>query len=110
MKSHHLVKFFSLTVLASCTLFPLKAQSQPTSLSQFNNYNDLLIASIEQGDLESGWADHYSDRAEVEEGWVKYHTDRGEIEEAAERQRAATEARQQEEERRQAAMEEYQNP
>jgi hypothetical protein len=35
MKSHHLVKFFSLTVLASCTLFPLKAQS----LSNFSAHN-----------------------------------------------------------------------
>lgn len=113
MKSHFSVKFFALTILTSCTLLPLEAKSQSIhdlGESNINHNGEFIIADIEQGDVESGWADFYNDRAEVEQGWVDWHEDRGEMQEALERQQAAAEAEQQAEERRQAAMEEYQNP
>lgn len=106
MKLHHLVKISTLTILASSLFFPLAAKAEINSA-----HNDsLIMASIEQGDVESGWADHYQNRADVNREWVDYHLEREQMEEALERQKAAAEAERLAEERREAAMEEYQNP
>lgn len=91
---------------------PLEAKSQsiPDIGGLNTDHNDeIIVADIAQGDVESGWADFYDDRADVEKGWVDWHLDHGEVDQALERQKAVAEAEQQAEERRQAAMEEYQN-
>lgn len=106
MKVQFLVKLSTLSVLVSSAFLPLAVKAQ--SIALYNK--QLMMASIEQGDVESGWADHYQNRADVEQGWVDYHLERGEMEEALERQKAAAEAERLAEERRQSAMEEYQNP
>lgn len=106
MKSYFLVKISTLTVLVSCSLLPLTAKAQ--SIPADND--SLILAGIEEGDVENGWADYYQDEADVNQQWVDYHLERDQMEEALERQKAAAEAERLAEERRQAAMEEYQNP
>lgn len=83
---------------------------EPTNTDNISSVTDEpTFGSIEEGDIEKGWADYHQDEAGTHSGWAEYYEEKGEADKALERRRAAAEAQKKADEHRAAATEEYHN-